>query len=261
MTVHHRRLRLLLLLSLALPLAACAAEEVIGGATPGSRSSADPSDDPVAAVTPSPTPPVPDTQMIGLLVTPASVTLTSDPLAPLSARSATFSALAVAGSGQRPTTAQWVSNPGGRLTVTQAGVVTVLPSALPGIVEIRASSESYLATASVSIVAALPTVQSLQLSATELALYAPAPDQLNTAGFPTSAQLTATVHLSDASTEGAVTWSVLPADVATVDQTGRVTALKKGTAYVTARSVKDTGVSAQCTVTVAAKSQVEVVLQ
>lgn len=246
-------------LSLAFLLAACAGEE--GGAPTSPRRSDTSTDIAGDLASPSPTPTAPPALVEALAVTPTSITLTSDQSAPLSARMAAFTAMAIASGSQQPTTAVWVANPSGRLSITQGGVATVLPGALAGTVIVSASSGSLLATASVTITAALPTVQSLQVSPAELGLFAPAPDQLNTAGLPTTAQLTATVRLSDDTTEQAVTWSASPVDVATINATGRVTALKKGTAIITARSVKDPQVSAQCLLTVQAKSQVEVIVQ
>lgn len=63
-----------------------------------------------------------------------------------------------------------------------------------------------------------------------------------------SAQLTATVEPSDA-TDGSVTWSSSDENVATVDNTGKVTAVGKGEANITATTT-DQGLSATCKVTV-----------
>lgn len=258
--MHRRRLRLWLTLSLALPLVACAGEEGLGGSPLATKQPDAASESPDPA-SPSPAPSQKPLAMDALRVTPSHVTLTSDPEAPPSARTAAFLAMATASGSQQVTSALWTANPSGRLTISQSGVVSVLPAALPGPVEVAASSGSFRATASVTIAAAPPSVQGLALSSAELGLYAPSADQANTAGYPTTAQLTATVLLSDGTTEGAVTWSALPEDVATVDPTGRVTALKKGTAIITARSVKTPAVAAQCTLTVQAKSRVEVSIQ
>ncbi len=63
-----------------------------------------------------------------------------------------------------------------------------------------------------------------------------------------TSSLTATVSPSDASNKN-VTWSSSDNTVAAVDQTGRVTALKAGTATITA-TTEDGGKTATCTVTV-----------
>lgn len=64
-----------------------------------------------------------------------------------------------------------------------------------------------------------------------------------------SAQLTATVAPADA-TDGSVSWSSSDETVATVDETGKVTATGKGEAVITATTT-DQGLSATCKVTVA----------
>ena len=62
-------------------------------------------------------------------------------------------------------------------------------------------------------------------------------------------QLTATVLPADA-TNQSLTWSSSVEGVATVDQTGKVTAIKEGTTVITATAKDDSGISASCTVQV-----------
>ena len=62
-------------------------------------------------------------------------------------------------------------------------------------------------------------------------------------------QLTATVLPTDA-TNQSLTWSSSVEGVATVDSTGKVTAIKAGTAVITATAKDDSGISASCTVQV-----------
>lgn len=62
-------------------------------------------------------------------------------------------------------------------------------------------------------------------------------------------QLTARVQPTDA-TNSKVTWSSSVEGVATVDPTGKVTAIKAGTTVITATAKDDSGISASCTVQV-----------
>ena len=64
-----------------------------------------------------------------------------------------------------------------------------------------------------------------------------------------TAQLTATVSPDNAN-DKSVKWSSSNTAVATVDNTGKVTAVKRGTATITVQSVSNSNVKATCTVTV-----------
>ena len=68
-----------------------------------------------------------------------------------------------------------------------------------------------------------------------------------------SSKITATVVPSNA-TNSSVKWVSSSPDVATVDDSGNVTALKAGSTYITCTAVDGSGVSASCPVTVTAKS-------
>ena len=68
-----------------------------------------------------------------------------------------------------------------------------------------------------------------------------------------SSKITATVVPSNA-TNSSVKWVSSSPDVATVDDSGNVTALKEGSTTITCTSVDGSGVSASCPVTVTAKS-------
>ena len=69
--------------------------------------------------------------------------------------------------------------------------------------------------------------------------------------------LTATVEPDDAA-DTSVTWSSSNPSVATVDNTGKVTAIAPGTATITATANDGSGVSAQCEVTVTRTAKVEI---
>ena len=68
-----------------------------------------------------------------------------------------------------------------------------------------------------------------------------------------SSKVTATVVPSNA-TNSSVKWVSSSPDVATVDDSGNVTAIKAGSTTITCTAVDGSGVSASCTVTVTAKS-------
>lgn len=68
-----------------------------------------------------------------------------------------------------------------------------------------------------------------------------------------SSKITATVAPSNA-TNSSVKWVSSSPDVATVDDSGNVTAIKAGSTTITCTAVDGSGVSASCTVTVKAKS-------
>ena len=68
-----------------------------------------------------------------------------------------------------------------------------------------------------------------------------------------SSKITATVVPSNA-TNSSVKWVSSSPDVATVDDSGNVTAIKAGSTTITCTAVDGSGVSASCTVTVKAKS-------
>lgn len=68
-----------------------------------------------------------------------------------------------------------------------------------------------------------------------------------------SSKITATVVPSNA-TNSSVKWASLSPDVATVDDSGNVTAIKAGSTTITCTAVDGSGVSAVCPVTVTAKS-------
>lgn len=75
------------------------------------------------------------------------------------------------------------------------------------------------------------------------------------------ATLTATVTRSDGSTNHDVTWSVNPANIVSVDGTGKVKGVSAGTAKIRATSTEDSTQYAECTVTVENAIPLEVKVQ
>ena len=112
----------------------------------------------------------------------------------------------------------------GKVTAVKAGTATITA---------KAGDKS--ATCAVTVKAKVISVTSVELSKTELKLKE-----------GESETLTATVKPDDASNK-TVTWSTSDATVATVDSNGKVTAVKYGTATITAKAGEK---SATCAVSV-----------
>ncbi|HEY9897713.1 MAG TPA: Ig-like domain-containing protein [Pantanalinema sp.] len=208
------------------------------------------------------TPPPAGPTLVGLLLSPSAVTISSDPLAAPALRQAKLD-VSARYSDQRevPTTAAWSWAPNHVLLIAPNGTVKVAAENYEGTVTVTAASGSHLATASVRVTGRPLAVTSLALSPASLELYAPSSDGANTAGYPTTAQLRPTVTLSDLSTESAVAWAVSNSAVATVSPSGLVTTLGAGSATLTAKATKDPTKSAVCNLTVLAKSKVDVIVR
>ena len=134
-------------------------------------------------------------------------------------------------------TVTWSSDKTSVATVDATGKVTAVAE---GTATITATAGDKTATCTVTVKAATIAVTSVALDKSELAL---------TVG-DAAVQLTATVA-PDNATDKAVTWSSDKTSVATVDATGKVTAVAEGTATITAKAGDKT---ATCTVTVTAKA-------
>ena len=134
-------------------------------------------------------------------------------------------------------TVTWSSDKTSVATVDATGNVTAVAE---GTATITATAGDKTATCKVTVTAAAVAVTSVALDKTELAL---------TVG-DAAVQLTATVA-PDNATDKTVTWSSDKTSVATVDATGKVTAVAEGTATITAKAGDKT---ATCTVTVTAKA-------
>ena len=132
-------------------------------------------------------------------------------------------------------TVTWSSSDTAVATVDASGKVTALKA---GSATVTAKAGDKTATCAVIVAAKVIEVTSVMLDKSNLAL-----------AEGESATLKATVK-PDNATDKTVTWSSSNTAVATVDASGRVSALRAGTATVTARAG---GKSATCAVTVAAK--------
>ena len=128
---------------------------------------------------------------------------------------------------------------GNVLTAKKPGTVQVIATIENGI----AAGVEYTESFSITVMTAVP-VTGITLDQTAVSLYHNA--------SPGTATLTATVSPS-AATDKSVTWASDNAAVASVDQTGKVTAHAKGTAVITATTT-DGGFTASCTVTVSTHS-------
>ena len=134
-------------------------------------------------------------------------------------------------------TVTWSSDKESVATVDATGKVTAVAA---GEATITAKAGDKTATCKVTVTAATVAVTSVALDKTTLAL---------TVG-DAAVQLTATVA-PDNATDKTVTWCSDKTSVATVDATGKVTAVAEGTATITAKAGDKT---ATCTVTVTAKA-------
>ena len=133
----------------------------------------------------------------------------------------------------------WVSMDERIATVDQSGNVTAVGAGTTTVHAVATSNQDIYATCQVTAVAATVAVTGVSLGKTSLSL---------TEGA--SEKLLATVSPSNA-TNKSVTWSSSDDSVATVDQSGNVTAVKAGDATITVRTT-DGGKTASCSVNVTA---------
>ncbi|MDE6548875.1 MAG: leucine-rich repeat protein, partial [Muribaculaceae bacterium] len=181
--------------------------------------------------------PVSATCKVTVVPTPVeSVTLSNTSLSLTEGETSTLTAT-VAPADATDKTVTWTSSDASVATVSANGVVTALKAGTATITATTANGKS--ASCSVTVASNIIPVANISISNTELNL---------TEGE--AATLTATVTPSDA-TDKTVTWTSSDASVATVSANGAVTALKAGTAIITASS--SNGKTASCTVRVAAR--------
>ncbi|MDR0232854.1 MAG: Ig-like domain-containing protein [Dysgonamonadaceae bacterium] len=130
-------------------------------------------------------------------------------------------------------TVSWTSNNESVATIDQTGKITALKAGT-AIVKVTTEDGEFTATCQITV---LQPITGISLNKTELTL-----------NVKLSETLLATVLPQDASNKQ-VQWSCDNEDVAVVDQTGQVTAVKIGTAIITATTV-DGNHTATCNVTV-----------
>ena len=130
----------------------------------------------------------------------------------------------------------WSSNNTGVATVDNNGKVTAV-AAGSAVITVTTTDGGKTATCNVTVTNPAVPVQSVSLDKTELSL-----------NVGENATLTATVMPANADNK-AVTWSSNNTSVATVDNTGKVTAVAAGSAVITVTTT-DGGKTATCTVTV-----------
>jgi uncharacterized protein YjdB len=136
-------------------------------------------------------------------------------------------------------TVTWSSSHNNFATVDNEGLVTAQAEGAATIT-VTTNDGSYTATCVITVSAAYKPVIDITLDNTTHTLWA-----------SETVTLAATVQPADANNP-ALTWETSDAAVATVDNSGKVTALKPGAATITARSVDNTGISATCGLTVKA---------
>lgn len=268
-----RKHRLLALLAFAVLSQACNPEE--SGLLPPRTTTGNPSATPTpmtggvgngnATPTPAPTPtptPTPKPVLQSLAIFPATFTLSSDPNANFNERGIMLSVVGTWSDSQKAdTTATWTADPAGRVTVSSAGYVLVVPNAPAGPVTLTAASGSLTAQAVATITTRPLAVSHVELMPTSLELFKPAYNGTNLPEYPTKAQLYPTVVMSDLSTTSAVTWSVSNPSVATVSLSGLVSSLGSGSCTISAKAASDPLKKATCELTVSAKGAVSVTVE
>ena len=143
----------------------------------------------------------------------------------------------VAPSNATNKTVSWKSSDASTASVDANGKVTAVKAG-SATITVTTADGSKTATCSVTVTSKNVSVTDVTLDKTEAAL---------TQGE--TVQLTATVKPDDA-TDKTLTWSTSDSKVATVDETGKVTAVETGSATITAKAGDKT---ATCAVTVTAK--------
>lgn len=166
-------------------------------------------------------------------VVPAAVTITIGEKVILQASVATTQ-----GTGTPATTVTWSSANAAIASVAASGEVTGVAAGTTTIIATSTADASKKGAAAVTVRA--PQVQSVTVSPQSLSLQ-----------VGQTANAVATVN-RDAGASGAVTWASNNAAIATVDNTGKITAVAVGTAVITATSTADNTKAAALAVTVVA---------
>ena len=188
-------------------------------------------DGPKPTPTPTPTPPTPTTVAVSSVsLSKTSVTLTEGDKETLTAT--------VLPDNATDKTVEWSTSNSSVATVS-SGTVTAIKAGTTTIT-VKTKDGGKTATCAVTVNAKVIPVSDVTLNKTELTL---------TEGE--SETLTATVK-PDNATDKTLSWSSSDATVASVDDNGKVTALKAGTATITVKT-KDGGKTAACAVSVKTK--------
>ena len=130
----------------------------------------------------------------------------------------------------------WVSSNPAIAIVDENGTITALKAGTATITARTTDGSNLSASCAVTVLQRMVT--SITLNKSSTSLYT-----------GDSETLVATVSPSNASNK-TVSWSSSKTSVATVDQNGKVTAVKAGTATITVRTTDGSNLSASCTVTV-----------
>ena len=144
----------------------------------------------------------------------------------------------VSPSNASDTSVTWSSSSTGIAKVSTTGLVTGVAAGTAVITAKANDGSNQSATFTVTVTKKVIKVTKISLSANSLLMKT-----------GRTATITATVLPADA-TNQSLTWSSSVEGVATVDQTGKVTAIKEGTTVITATAKDDSGISASCTVQV-----------
>ena len=144
----------------------------------------------------------------------------------------------VSPSNASDTSVTWSSSSTGIAKVSTTGLVTGVAAGTAVITAKANDGSNQSATFTVTVTKKVIKVTKISLSANSLLMKT-----------GRTATITATVLPADA-TNQSLTWSSSVEGVATVDQTGKVTAIKEGTTVIPATAKDDSGISASCTVQV-----------
>ena len=169
------------------------------------------------------------------------ITLSETSLSLITGASETLTAIVVPSNASNPAVA-WENNNESIATVDQTGKVTAVS---PGSCIITATAVDGSGVKAECQVTVIQLVIGITLSQTSLTL--------TTGG---SGTLTASVEPSNASNR-AVTWESNDESIATVDQTGKVTAVSAGSCTITVTADDGSGVTAECQVTVEYSETIE----
>lgn len=134
-----------------------------------------------------------------------------------------------------PTTVRWVSSNPSRATISSTGLVTGVAAGTTTITAIADADTSRRASATLTVI---PRVTGLQVAPGSTTLRVTETGQLNA------------IVAGDSGVVTAVTWQSASPAIATVDGSGRVTAIAAGQVTVTATSSADTGRRATASITV-----------